>query len=75
MVLGGGWNKGKRHSQYITYLLGTIFHLVICHQICCLSFTVKEEEKRKLLKRSSELRGEHRQLEEKERLLNNAVKV
>ncbi|KAJ7329457.1 hypothetical protein JRQ81_015631 [Phrynocephalus forsythii] len=36
--------------------------------------TVKEEEKRKLLKRSSELRGEHRQLEEKERLLNNAMK-
>jgi len=36
---------------------------------------VKEEEKRKLLKRSSELRSEHRQLEEKDRLLNNAVKV
>ncbi|KAL8194447.1 UNVERIFIED_CONTAM: PHD finger protein 21B [Gekko kuhli] len=37
--------------------------------------TVKEEEKRKLLKRSSELRGEYRQLEEKENLLNNATKV
>uniref|UniRef100_A0A8C5RF80 PHD finger protein 21B n=1 Tax=Laticauda laticaudata TaxID=8630 RepID=A0A8C5RF80_LATLA len=36
--------------------------------------TVKEEEKRRLLKRSSELRGEHRQLEEKECFLNNAVK-
>uniref|UniRef100_A0A8D0BJA3 PHD finger protein 21B n=1 Tax=Salvator merianae TaxID=96440 RepID=A0A8D0BJA3_SALMN len=36
--------------------------------------TVKEEEKRKLLKRSSELRGEYRQLEEKEHLLSNAVK-
>ncbi|XP_072856954.2 PHD finger protein 21B [Pogona vitticeps] len=36
--------------------------------------TVKEEEKRKLLKRSSELRGEYRQLEEKERLLNNTMK-
>ncbi|XP_053111307.1 PHD finger protein 21B isoform X2 [Hemicordylus capensis] len=36
--------------------------------------TVKEEEKRKLLNRSCELRGEHRQLEEKERFLNNAIK-
>uniref|UniRef100_A0A8C4P2M9 PHD finger protein 21B n=1 Tax=Dromaius novaehollandiae TaxID=8790 RepID=A0A8C4P2M9_DRONO len=36
--------------------------------------TVKEEEKRKLLKRGSELKSEHRQLEEKDRLLNNAVK-
>ncbi|XP_015679519.1 PHD finger protein 21B [Protobothrops mucrosquamatus] len=36
--------------------------------------TVKEEEKRRLLKRSSELRGEHRQLEEKECFLNNAMK-
>ncbi|XP_053243590.1 PHD finger protein 21B isoform X2 [Podarcis raffonei] len=36
--------------------------------------TVKEEEKRKLLKRSSELRGEHRKLEEKEHFLNNAMK-
>ncbi|XP_070803580.1 PHD finger protein 21B [Pituophis catenifer annectens] len=36
--------------------------------------TVKEEEKRKLLKRSNELRGEHRQLEEKECFLNNAMK-
>ncbi|XP_077166049.1 PHD finger protein 21B isoform X1 [Paroedura picta] len=36
--------------------------------------TVKEEEKRKLLKRSSELREEYRQLEEKENLLNNATK-
>ncbi|EMP33987.1 PHD finger protein 21B, partial [Chelonia mydas] len=35
---------------------------------------VKEEEKRKLLKKGSELKSEHRQLEEKERLLNNAVK-
>ncbi|KAH0616391.1 hypothetical protein JD844_027447 [Phrynosoma platyrhinos] len=36
--------------------------------------TVKEEQKRKLLKRSSELRGEHRQLEEKECHLTNAMK-
>ncbi|XP_062838026.1 PHD finger protein 21B isoform X2 [Anolis carolinensis] len=36
--------------------------------------TVKEEQKRKLLKRNSELRGEHRQLEDKECHLNNAVK-
>ncbi|KAG8142759.1 hypothetical protein E2320_005957 [Naja naja] len=36
--------------------------------------TVKEEEKRRLLKRSSELRGEHTQLEEKECFLNNAMK-
>uniref|UniRef100_A0A8D2LVA0 PHD finger protein 21B n=1 Tax=Varanus komodoensis TaxID=61221 RepID=A0A8D2LVA0_VARKO len=36
--------------------------------------TVKEEEKRKLLKQSSELRGEYRQLEEKEQFLTNAMK-
>ncbi|XP_028584521.2 PHD finger protein 21B isoform X4 [Podarcis muralis] len=36
--------------------------------------TVKEEEKRKLLKRSSELRGERRKLEEKEHFLSNAMK-
>lgn len=36
---------------------------------------VKEEEKKKLLKRSSELKGEHRQLEEKDRLLTTAMKV
>ncbi|XP_010157306.1 PREDICTED: PHD finger protein 21B, partial [Eurypyga helias] len=45
-----------------------IVHSYVTHK------TVKEEEKRKLLKRSSELKSEHRQLEEKERLLNNAVK-
>ncbi|XP_053575673.1 PHD finger protein 21B [Bombina bombina] len=36
--------------------------------------TVKEEEKRKLLKKGSELKNEHRQLEDQERLLNNAIK-
>ncbi|NWI84855.1 PF21B protein, partial [Pitta sordida] len=45
-----------------------IVHSYVTHK------TVKEEEKRKLLKRSSELKSEHRQLEEKDRLLNNAVK-
>ncbi|XP_062490897.1 PHD finger protein 21B isoform X3 [Pezoporus occidentalis] len=45
-----------------------IVHSYVTHK------TVKEEEKRKLLKRSSELKNEHRQLEEKDRLLNNAVK-
>ncbi|NWV00468.1 PF21B protein, partial [Upupa epops] len=45
-----------------------IVHSYVTHK------TVKEEEKRKLLKRSSELRSEHRQLEEKDRLLNSAVK-
>ncbi|NXN81760.1 PF21B protein, partial [Bombycilla garrulus] len=45
-----------------------IVHSYVTHK------TVKEEEKRKLLKRSSELKSEHRQLEEKDRLLNSAVK-
>ncbi|KAK2537615.1 Phf21b [Columba guinea] len=45
-----------------------IVHSYVTHK------TVKEEEKRKLLKRSSELKNEHRQLEEKDRVLNNAVK-
>ncbi|XP_061214953.1 PHD finger protein 21B isoform X3 [Neopsephotus bourkii] len=45
-----------------------IVHSYVTHK------TVKEEEKRKLLKRSSELKNEHRQLEEKDRLLNNALK-
>ncbi|NXS21895.1 PF21B protein, partial [Mystacornis crossleyi] len=45
-----------------------IVHSYVTHK------TVKEEEKRKLLKRSSELKSEHRQLEEKDQLLNNAVK-
>ncbi|XP_030336184.1 PHD finger protein 21B isoform X3 [Strigops habroptila] len=45
-----------------------IVHSYVTHK------TVKEEEKQKLLKRSSELKNEHRQLEEKDRLLNNAVK-
>ncbi|XP_068807477.1 PHD finger protein 21B isoform X1 [Struthio camelus] len=45
-----------------------IVHSYVTHK------TVKEEEKRKLLKRGSELKSEHRQLEEKDRLLNNAVK-
>ncbi|XP_043393757.1 PHD finger protein 21B isoform X11 [Chelonia mydas] len=45
-----------------------IVHSYVTHK------TVKEEEKRKLLKKGSELKSEHRQLEEKERLLNNAVK-
>ncbi|NWW71068.1 PF21B protein, partial [Climacteris rufus] len=45
-----------------------IVHSYVTHK------TVKEEEKRKLLKRSNELKSEHRQLEEKDRLLNNAVK-
>nr|XP_033808506.1 PHD finger protein 21B [Geotrypetes seraphini] len=35
--------------------------------------TVKEEEKRKLLKRKSELKNEHRQLEDKDRILSNAM--
>ncbi|XP_066856194.1 PHD finger protein 21B isoform X5 [Anser cygnoides] len=45
-----------------------IVHSYVTHK------TVKEEEKRQLLKRSSELKSEHRKLEEKDRLLNNAVK-
>ncbi|KAM9578362.1 PHD finger protein 21B isoform 4-T4 [Guaruba guarouba] len=45
-----------------------IVHSYVTHK------TVKEEEKQKLLKRSSELKNERRQLEEKDRLLNNAVK-
>ncbi|NXR41317.1 PF21B protein, partial [Zosterops hypoxanthus] len=45
-----------------------IVHSYVTHK------TVKEEEKQKLLKRSSELKSEHRQLEEKDRLLNSAVK-
>ncbi|NXA53840.1 PF21B protein, partial [Nothocercus julius] len=45
-----------------------IVHSYVTHK------TVKEEEKRKLLKRGSELKSEHRQLEEKDRLLNSAVK-
>nr|XP_020833042.1 PHD finger protein 21B isoform X2 [Phascolarctos cinereus] len=45
-----------------------IVHSYVTHK------TVKEEEKRKLLKRSSELKSEHRQLEQKDRLLNTAVK-
>ncbi|NXQ29272.1 PF21B protein, partial [Alaudala cheleensis] len=45
-----------------------IVHSYVTHK------TVKEEEKRKLLKRSSELKSEHRQLEEKDRLLSSAVK-
>ncbi|NWW03449.1 PF21B protein, partial [Oreocharis arfaki] len=45
-----------------------IVHSYVTHK------TVKEEEKRKLLKKSSELKSEHRQLEEKDRLLSNAVK-
>ncbi|XP_014111507.1 PREDICTED: PHD finger protein 21B isoform X1 [Pseudopodoces humilis] len=45
-----------------------IVHSYVTHK------TVKEEEKQKLLKRSSELKSEHRQLEEKDRVLNNAVK-
>ncbi|XP_029455923.1 PHD finger protein 21B [Rhinatrema bivittatum] len=35
--------------------------------------TVKEEEKRKLIKRGSELKNEHRQLEDKDRLLSNVM--
>ncbi|XP_051818866.1 PHD finger protein 21B [Antechinus flavipes] len=45
-----------------------IVHSYVTHK------TVKEEEKRKLLKRGSELKSEHRQLEEKDRLLNTAMK-
>uniref|UniRef100_A0A4X2MBD0 PHD finger protein 21B n=1 Tax=Vombatus ursinus TaxID=29139 RepID=A0A4X2MBD0_VOMUR len=45
-----------------------IVHSYVTHK------TVKEEEKRKLLKRSSELKSERRQLEQKDRLLNTAVK-
>uniref|UniRef100_H3AY03 PHD finger protein 21B n=1 Tax=Latimeria chalumnae TaxID=7897 RepID=H3AY03_LATCH len=45
----------------------TIVHSYIAHK------TVKEEEKRKLLKRGSELKNEHKQLEEKDRLLSNAM--
>ncbi|CAN2390988.1 PHD finger protein 21B, partial [Pristimantis euphronides] len=36
--------------------------------------SVKEEEKRKLLKKGNELKHEQRQLEDEERLLNNAIK-
>ncbi|XP_053318687.1 PHD finger protein 21B [Spea bombifrons] len=36
--------------------------------------TVKEEEKRKLLKKGSELKNEQRQLIEQERVLNNSIK-
>ncbi|XP_075458873.1 PHD finger protein 21B isoform X2 [Ascaphus truei] len=45
-----------------------IVHSYVTHK------TVKEEEKRKLLKKGSELKNEHRQLEDQERLLNNAMK-
>nr|XP_014342535.1 PREDICTED: PHD finger protein 21B [Latimeria chalumnae] len=45
----------------------TIVHSYIAHK------AVKEEEKRKLLKRGSELKNEHKQLEEKDRLLSNAM--
>eukprot|EP00062_Callorhinchus_milii_P009924 gi/632954248/ref/XP_007892860.1/ PREDICTED: PHD finger protein 21B isoform X2 [Callorhinchus milii] len=44
-----------------------IVHSYLAHK------AVKEEEKRKLLKRGSELKSEHEQLEEKDRLLSNAV--
>ncbi|KAM3926203.1 PHD finger protein 21B [Leptodactylus fuscus] len=36
--------------------------------------SVKEEEKRKLLKKGNELKNEQRQLEDQERLLSNAIK-
>ncbi|KAM4677434.1 PHD finger protein 21B [Discoglossus pictus] len=36
--------------------------------------TVKEEEKKKLLKKGSELKNEHRQLAEQERVLSNSIK-
>ncbi|XP_032893473.1 PHD finger protein 21B isoform X3 [Amblyraja radiata] len=44
-----------------------IVHSYLAHK------AVKEEEKRKLLKRGTELKSEHEQLEEKDRLLSNAV--
>ncbi|XP_062914168.1 PHD finger protein 21B [Mobula hypostoma] len=44
-----------------------IVHSYLAHK------AVKEEEKRKLLKRGTELKCEHEQLEEKDRLLSNAV--
>ncbi|XP_072340638.1 PHD finger protein 21B isoform X3 [Scyliorhinus torazame] len=44
-----------------------IVHSYLAHK------AVKEEEKRKLLKRGSELKSEHEQLELKDRLLSNAV--
>uniref|UniRef100_A0A8C5PQZ4 PHD finger protein 21B n=1 Tax=Leptobrachium leishanense TaxID=445787 RepID=A0A8C5PQZ4_9ANUR len=43
-------------------------------QSCVTHKTVKEEEKRKLLKKGSELKNEQRQLIEQERQLNNAIK-
>ncbi|XP_024593388.1 PHD finger protein 21B isoform X2 [Neophocaena asiaeorientalis asiaeorientalis] len=45
-----------------------IVHSYVTHK------TVKEEEKRKLLQRGSELQSERRQLEERDRLLASAVK-
>ncbi|XP_061061453.1 PHD finger protein 21B isoform X3 [Eubalaena glacialis] len=45
-----------------------IVHSYVTHK------TVKEEEKQKLLQRGSELRSEHRQLEERDRRLASAVK-
>ncbi|XP_069759526.1 PHD finger protein 21B isoform X6 [Narcine bancroftii] len=44
-----------------------IVHSYLAHK------AVKEEEKRKLLKRGTELKSEHEQLEEEDRLLSNAV--
>lgn len=64
----------KMHAWYCqahSFVILPFLNLYILNVIV----PVKEEEKRKLLKRSSELKSEHRQLEEKDRLLNNAVKV
>lgn len=46
----------------------SISHSYVTHK------TVREEEKRKLLKRGSELRSEHRQLQDKDQLLDDAMK-
>ncbi|XP_069084368.1 PHD finger protein 21B isoform X2 [Pleurodeles waltl] len=46
----------------------SISHSYVTHK------TVREEEKRKLLKRGSELRSEHRQLQDKDQLLSDALK-
>ncbi|XP_078529968.1 PHD finger protein 21B isoform X3 [Lissotriton helveticus] len=46
----------------------SISHSYVTHK------TVREEEKRKLLKRGSELRSEHRQLQDKDQRLDEAMK-
>lgn len=67
-------DKGEEHHQVLTTPnLHTFFLMMVC--VCLCLRAVRQEEKRRLLRRNNELKNEHAYLEEQDKKLKDTLKV